>query len=90
MPRWSTCAHWPGWGRIRTGASEIAAEMGRAVERVATLRARLIEKGLIYAPKRGMTAFTVPQFDRYLRRVFPIRARRDGLTMRRLSSPARR
>jgi hypothetical protein len=56
-------------------ASEIAAEMSRAVERVATLRARLIEKGLIYAPKRGMTAFTVPQFDRYLRRVFPNEAR---------------
>jgi hypothetical protein len=52
-------------------AGAVAAERGRPVERVATLRARLIGKGLIYAPKRGMTAFTVPQFDRYLRRTFP-------------------
>jgi hypothetical protein len=51
--------------------SEVAAAMGRPVERVATLRARLIDKGLIYSPKRGLTAFTVPQFDRYLRRTFP-------------------
>jgi hypothetical protein len=51
--------------------SEVAAVMGRSVEQVATLRARLIDKGLIFAPKRGMTAFTVPQFDRYLRRTFP-------------------
>lgn len=52
-------------------ASAVAAEMGRPVERIATTRARLIDKGLIYAPKRGLTAFTVPQFDRYLRRTFP-------------------
>ena len=49
----------------------VAREMGRTVERIATTRARLIEKGLVYAPKRGLTAFTVPQFDRYLRRMFP-------------------
>ena len=45
--------------------------MGRPVERIATTRARLIDKGLIDAPKRGLTAFTVQQFDRYLRRTFP-------------------
>jgi hypothetical protein len=38
---------------------------------VAETRARLIDKGLLYAPKRGLTAFTVPQFDRYLRRMSP-------------------
>jgi hypothetical protein len=54
-------------------ASAVAAELGRSVERIATTRARLIEKGLIFAPKRGLTAFTVPQFDRYLRRTFPDR-----------------
>ncbi len=52
-------------------AGSIARELGRPVERVATTRARLIDKGLVYAPKRGLTAFTVPQFDRFLRRTFP-------------------
>lgn len=52
-------------------AGSVARELGRPVERVATTRARLIDKGLVYAPKRGLTAFTVPQFDRYLRRTFP-------------------
>ncbi|MGH2628978.1 MAG: ATP-binding protein, partial [Actinomycetota bacterium] len=46
-------------------AGSVAHELGRPVERVATTRARLIDKGLVYAPKRGLTAFTVPQFDRY-------------------------
>lgn len=49
-------------------AGAVAKEMKKAVERVAETRARLIDKGLLYAPKRGLTAFTVPQFDRYLRR----------------------
>lgn len=52
-------------------ASTVAHELDRPVERFATTRARLIDKGLVYAPKRGLTAFTVPQFDRYLRRTFP-------------------
>jgi hypothetical protein len=52
-------------------ASVVAAQLGRKVERVAETRARLIDKGLLYAPKRGLTAFTVPQFDRFLRRAFP-------------------
>jgi hypothetical protein len=51
--------------------SAIAGQMGRPVQRVAETRARLIDKGLLYAPKRGLTAFTVPQFDRFLRRTFP-------------------
>jgi hypothetical protein len=51
--------------------SAVAEQMGRPVQRVAETRARLIDKGLLYAPKRGLTAFTVPQFDRFLRRTFP-------------------
>jgi hypothetical protein len=51
--------------------SAVAGQMGRPVQRVAETRARLIDKGLLYAPKRGLTAFTVPQFDRFLRRTFP-------------------
>lgn len=51
--------------------SAVADQMGRPAQRVAETRARLIDKGLLYAPKRGLTAFTVPQFDRFLRRTFP-------------------
>jgi type II secretory pathway predicted ATPase ExeA len=58
-----------GPGALR--GSDVAKELGRPVERVAETRARLIDKGLLYAPKRGLTAFTVPQFDRFLRRTFP-------------------
>ena len=32
-------------------------------------RAKLIGKGMIYSPAHGDTAFTVPLFDAYLRRV---------------------
>jgi hypothetical protein len=52
-------------------ASAVADQLGRPVSRVAETRARLIDKGLLFAPKRGLTAFTVPQFDRFLRRTSP-------------------
>lgn len=52
-------------------SSAVAQQMGRSAQRVAETRARLIDKGLLYAPKRGLTSFTVPQFDRFLRRAFP-------------------
>jgi hypothetical protein len=61
-------------GAVSQRTSDVAKQLGRPVERVAETRARLIDKGLLYAPKRGLTAFTVPQFDRYLRRAFPRRS----------------
>lgn len=39
-----------------------------ASEQVAPLRARLINKGLLYTPRCGYAKFTVPQFDRFIRR----------------------
>ena len=38
---------------------------------VAPTRAKLIEKGMIYSLAHDDTAFTVPLFDEYLRRVLP-------------------
>jgi hypothetical protein len=35
---------------------------------VAPRRSRLIQKGMIYSPAHGDTAFTVPLFDRFLKR----------------------
>jgi hypothetical protein len=60
-----------GTGPYRSG--EIAAGLGRpGPENVAPTRARLIEKGLIYSPSHGLNEFTVPQFDRFMRRTHPL------------------
>ncbi len=55
-----------GAGPHRSGA--IAQVLGRAVQRVAPTRARLVKKGMIYNPAHGDTAFTVPLSDQYLKR----------------------
>lgn len=52
-------------------ASEIAAAVGVKAQSLAPMRGGLITKGMIYAPNRGGTAFTVPLFGEYLRRVMP-------------------
>jgi hypothetical protein len=37
------------------------------------VRSRLIDKGLLYTPRYGLAAFTVPQFDRFMRRTYAAR-----------------
>jgi energy-coupling factor transporter ATP-binding protein EcfA2 len=60
-----------GKGPYRSG--EIATTLGRAgPESLAPTRARLIEKGLVYSPSYGLTEFTVPHFDTFIRRRFPL------------------
>ena len=49
-------------------AKDVARLMGRTSEQLGPTRSRLIEKGLLYTPAHGLAAFTVPQFDRYMRR----------------------
>ena len=56
-----------GPGPYRSG--DIAKRLGRPVTKVSQMRQDLIDKGMIWAPKHGETAFTVPLFDEYLRRV---------------------
>lgn len=58
-----------GPGPHRSG--DIADRLGVRVESVAPRRSALIKKGMIYSPAHGDTAFTVPQFDAYLRRTMP-------------------
>jgi len=63
-------------------AGEVAALLNRTSQQCGPTRARLIEKGLLYTPSFGLAAFTVPQFDRFLRRtvpfaVPPLRVRRN-------------
>jgi hypothetical protein len=54
-------------------AADVARVLGRPSSVVGKTRSRLIEKGLLYSPAYGFAAFTVPQFDRFLRRAFPLR-----------------
>ncbi len=49
-------------------AADVAEVLGKSSEQVAPLRARLINKGLLYTPRYGFAKFTVPQFDRFMRR----------------------
>ncbi len=58
-----------GPGPHRSG--DIAEILGVKVESVAPLRSGLIRKGMVYSPQHGDTAFTVPLFDHYMKRVMP-------------------
>lgn len=49
----------------------VAEAMGTISENVGPLRSGLIRKGMIYSPKHGDTAFTVPMFDEFMRRAIP-------------------
>lgn len=49
-------------------AGDVAAVMNRTSDQLGPTRARLIDKGLIYTTSHGHGDFTVPQFDRYMRR----------------------
>jgi hypothetical protein len=53
-------------------AKDVAAELGRTSEQMGPTRSRLIEKGLLFTPGHGLAAFTVPQFDRFMRRAYPL------------------
>jgi AAA ATPase domain len=59
-----------GPGSHRSG--DIAEKLGVLVESSAPLRSGLIRKGMIYSPQHGDTAFTVPLFDKYMKRVMPV------------------
>jgi hypothetical protein len=47
--------------------SQVADELGRKPSSVSPARDALIKKGLIYSSERGLIAFTVPHFGRFLR-----------------------
>ena len=59
-----------GPGAARSG--DIALKLGVRTQSVGPVRSSLIKKGMIYSPQHGDTAFTVPLFDSYMRRVMPI------------------
>ena len=59
-----------GAGPHRSG--DIAAMLNVKVSSTGPTRAKLIAKGMIYSPAHGDTAFTVPLFDQFMRRIMPV------------------
>jgi hypothetical protein len=53
-------------------ASDVADVMGRTSTNLGPTRAELINMGLLYTPQHGYAAFTVPHFDRFLKRAVPV------------------
>ena len=58
-----------GPGPHRSG--DIADQLGRKVTALGPTRNQLIAKGMIWSPNHGDTAFTVPLFDEFMRRIMP-------------------
>jgi hypothetical protein len=58
-----------GPGPHRSG--DIGERLGKSVTSVAPVRNELIAKGMIYSPAHGDTAFTVPLFDGFMKRIMP-------------------
>ncbi|MGE4480464.1 ATP-binding protein [Acidocella sp.] len=58
-----------GTGPHRSG--DIAEELGRATSSLGPIRSSLIAKGMIWSPTHGDTAFTVPLFDEFMKRIIP-------------------
>lgn len=58
-----------GAGPHRSG--DIAETLDRTVTSLGPTRSQLIGKGMIWSPNHGDTAFTVPLFDEFMRRIMP-------------------
>ena len=58
-----------GPGPHRSG--DIADVLGRQVTALGPTRNTLISKGMIWSPNHGDTAFTVPLFDEFMKRIMP-------------------
>ena len=58
-----------GPGPHRSG--DVAAVLQRPVTALGPTRSQLIAKGMVWSPGHGDTAFTVPLFDEFMRRILP-------------------
>ncbi len=52
-------------------SGDVAEMLGLDVKNAAPLRNNLIKKGMVYSPKHGDTAFTVPLFEGFMKRIMP-------------------
>lgn len=53
-------------------ASAVAEILERKTSELGATRSRLIEKGMLYQTQHGYAAFTVPHFDRFMKREIPV------------------
>ncbi len=58
-----------GAGPHRSG--DVAGCLGADVTSLAPTRSSLITKGMVWSPNHGDTAFTVPMFDEFMKRIMP-------------------
>lgn len=58
-----------GPGPHRSG--DVADQLRRTSASLGPTRAQLINKGMVWSPNHGDTAFTVPLFDEFMRRIMP-------------------
>lgn len=58
-----------GPGPHRSG--DIAEQLQRKVTSLGPTRSQLIDKGMVWSPSHGDTAFTVPLFDEFMKRIMP-------------------
>ena len=58
-----------GPGPHRSG--DIAAKLRRESSSLGPVRSSLIAKGMVWSPIHGDTAFTVPLFDEFMKRIMP-------------------
>jgi hypothetical protein len=58
-----------GPGPHRSG--DVAEKLDRKVTSLGPTRNQLIAKGMVWSPSHGDTAFTVPLFDEFMRRIMP-------------------
>jgi hypothetical protein len=63
-----------GAGPHRSG--DIADTLGRLSSSLGPVRSSLIAKGMVWSPTFGDTAFTVPLFDEFMKRIIPIWSKR--------------
>lgn len=56
-------------GELPCSISNISKEFGRNGKSISPTRAKLIDKGIIYATKHGELDFTVPEFSGFIRRL---------------------
>ena len=59
-----------GGGPHRSG--DIAGVLGTGSPSLAPIRSALIAKGIVWSPGHGDTAFTVPLFDKFMKRMLPV------------------
>jgi hypothetical protein len=59
-----------GGGPHRSG--DIADILGKKVTALGPTRNNLISKGMVWSPSHGDTAFTVPLFDEFMKRIMPV------------------